>query len=102
MKPFRFLIIALAMGAFFACEPQPEPQPVEQIPASFPRKHLIEEFTGQGCGYCPYGMDCIHAFLENDTNYIVILHHYGYQADHFSVRVARRSPRPLRSTVHPA
>ncbi len=88
MKPFRFLIIALAACSFFACEPKPEPEQPEQpeqIPASFPRKHLIEEFTGQGCGYCPYGMDCIHAFLENDTNYIVILHHYGYQADHFSV-----------------
>jgi len=88
MKHFRFLCIALAMCSFFACEPKPEPEQPEQpeqIPASFPRKHLIEEFTGQGCGYCPYGMDCIHAFLENDTNYIVVLHHYGYQADHFSV-----------------
>ena len=55
------------------------------IPASFPRKHLIEEFTGQGCGYCPYGMDCISEFMANDTNFILILHHYGYQADHFSV-----------------
>lgn len=55
------------------------------IPASFPRKHLIEEFTGQDCGYCPYGMDCISEFMENDTNFILILHHYGYQADHFSV-----------------
>ena len=55
------------------------------IPASFPRKHLIEEFTGQTCGYCPYGMDCISQFMENDTNFILILHHYGYQQDHFSV-----------------
>jgi len=88
MKPLRFLFIALAMCSFFACEPKPEPEQPEQpeqIPASFPRKHLIEEFTGQGCGYCPYGMDCIHTFLENDTNFIVVLHHYGYQADHFSV-----------------
>lgn len=60
-------------------------QATEPIPASFPRKHLIEEFTGQACGYCPYGMDCISEFMENDTNFILILHHYGYQADHFSV-----------------
>ena len=51
----------------------------------FPRKHLIEEFTGQACGYCPYGMDCISEFMKNDTNFILILHHYGYQADNFSV-----------------
>ena len=55
------------------------------VPASFPKKHLIEEFTGQDCGYCPYGMDCIHDFIGNDTNWVLILHHYGYTADHFSV-----------------
>lgn len=55
------------------------------IPASFPRKHLIEEFTGQSCGYCPYGMDCVSEFMKNDTNFILILHHYGFGADHFTV-----------------
>lgn len=56
------------------------------IPESFPMKHLIEEFTGQGCGYCPYGMDCISEFMKADPeNWVLILHHYGYQADHFSV-----------------
>ena len=58
---------------------------VTPTPALFPRKHLIEEFTGQACGYCPYGMDCISEFMKNDTNFILILHHYGYQADNFSV-----------------
>lgn len=60
----------------------PEPP---QLPESFPKKHLIEEFTGQDCGYCPYGMDCVHEFIGNDTNWVLILHHYGYQKDHFSV-----------------
>ena len=84
MKAYRFLAIStllLALG-LSSCDPKPEP---EVIPESFPRKHLIEEFTGQGCGYCPYGMDCVHDFMGNDTNYILILHHYGYAADHFSV-----------------
>lgn len=57
----------------------------EQLPESFPKKHLIEEFTGQDCGYCPYGMDCVHDFIGNDENWVLILHHYGYQKDHFSV-----------------
>lgn len=62
------------------------PEPVlPPRPESFPKKHLIEEFTGQDCGYCPYGMDCVHDFIGNDTNWIVVLHHYGYQKDHFSV-----------------
>ena len=64
--------------AFTACEKDdpkqdPTPQvtpadttpvvPVDTIPASFPKKHLIEEFTGQTCGYCPMGMDYIHKFV---------------------------------------
>ena len=87
MKNLKLLAI-LALGSLLialpSCEPKPEPEP-EVIPESFPRKHLIEEFTGQGCGYCPYGMDCVHDFMANDTNFILILHHYGYAADHFSV-----------------
>lgn len=104
MKKNLFLaaIIGAATLTFTACEPKNVPEPEKPDPAdttavdpqdtvpeqptiSFPKKHLIEEFTGQDCGYCPYGMDCIHEFLENDTNFILILHHYGYQQDHFSV-----------------
>ncbi len=87
MKTYRLFAI-LALGSWLlvlpSCEPKPEPEP-EVIPESFPRKHLIEEFTGQSCGYCPYGMDCVHDFMANDTNYILVLHHYGFAADHFSV-----------------
>ncbi|MBO4666139.1 MAG: Omp28-related outer membrane protein [Paludibacteraceae bacterium] len=54
-------------------------------PTSFPRKHLIEEFTGQDCGYCPYGMDAISEFMKDDDRWVLILHHYGYTQDHFSV-----------------
>lgn len=60
------------------------------LPLSFPKKHLIEEFTGQDCGYCPYGMNCVHDFMEKDTNWVLILHHYGYQADHFSVAGSKK------------
>ena len=58
---------------------------IVETPLSFPRKHLLEEFTGQECVYCPNGMDCVHQFIGNDTNWIVLLHHYGYKEDHFSV-----------------
>lgn len=63
---------------------------VPERPQSVPKKHLIEEFTGQDCGYCPYGMDCVHEFTDNDTNWIVVLHHYGYQQDHFSVSGSKK------------
>jgi len=60
-------------------------QITEQLPDAFPKKYLLEEFTGQDCGYCPYGMDCVHEFIGDDKNWVLVLHHYGYQADHFSV-----------------
>ena len=81
---FPFLALRFAFVTLTSCEPKDEPKP-EVIPDSFPKKHLIEEFTGQGCGYCPYGMDCIHDFMANDTNFILVLHHYGYSQDHFTI-----------------
>ena len=44
-------------------------------PTSFVRKHLIEEFTGQGCGWCPGGMDNVHEFMGVDPNWILVMHH---------------------------
>ena len=81
---FPFLALSFAFVTLTSCEPKDEPKP-EVIPDSFPKKHLIEEFTGQGCGYCPYGMDCIHDFMANDTNFILVLHHYGFSQDHFTI-----------------
>ena len=84
MKRIYFFFACLGMAAWLltACDPN-EPEVI--IPDSFPKKHLIEEFTGQKCGYCPYGMDCIHDFIGNDTNWVLVLHHYGYSPDNFSV-----------------
>jgi hypothetical protein len=76
-----FACIGIAALLLTACEKKNDPT----IPDAFPKKHLIEEFTGQGCGYCPNGMDCISDYIANDTNWIVVLHHYGYQPDKFSV-----------------
>ena len=43
---FPFLALSLAFVALTSCKPKDEP-----IPDSFPKTHLIEEFTGQSCGY---------------------------------------------------
>ena len=83
MKQLHFLaLIALSALFFTACDPN---NPSGPIPDSFPKKHLIEEFTGQDCGYCPYGMDCIHEYIANDTNWVLVLHHAGYSQDHFTI-----------------
>ena len=99
-----FTVAGLLMLGMNACKPQNTPvepggnDSTEVTPPDttggfvakeFPRKHLIEEFTGQSCGYCPYGMDCISEFMQNDTNWVLILHHYGYSPDNFSVNGSR-------------
>ena len=59
---------------------------VEQIPSSFPRKYLIEHFTGDQCGYCPYGMYSIVEYTKKtSTPCIWVSHHYGYKKDEYTI-----------------
>ena len=59
---------------------------VENIPTSFPRKHLIEHFTGDGCGYCPEGMFALAEYTQNiNTSCIWVSHHYGYNNDEYTI-----------------
>lgn len=85
---FLCAMVSMALIGFTACEPNTpqEPEKQDTIPASFPKKHLIEEFTGQGCGYCPDGMDAVHEFIGNDTNWVLVLHHAGFSDDRFTLK----------------
>lgn len=90
-----FALLGIMAVALVGCKdknaPQSDPQSDEPqqeqevIPSAFPKKHLIEEFTGQDCGYCPAGMQSVHDFIENDSSFILVLHHAGYSPDHFTV-----------------
>ncbi|MGN1247800.1 MAG: Omp28-related outer membrane protein, partial [Paludibacteraceae bacterium] len=58
----------------------------DTIPASFPRKFLLEQFTGQTCGNCPNGILGINQFLREDSReYIWIAHHVGYATDAYTI-----------------
>jgi len=102
-KISSFALLGIIALALFACENKQaannEQQPAQQeetIPASFPRKHLIEEFTSQYCGYCPNGMDFVHDFMSKDTNYILVLHHAGFQADNFTIKESSKTSSTLK------
>ena len=59
---------------------------VEKIPASFPRKHLIEHFTGDQCGFCPSGMFALTEYTTQvNTSCIWVSHHYGYNKDEYTI-----------------
>ena len=59
---------------------------VENVEAIFDRKYLIEHFTGDQCGYCPYGMYSIVDYLETaKTPTIWVSHHAGFNQDEFTI-----------------
>ena len=63
---------------------------VNDVPLTFDRKHLIEHFTGDQCGYCPYGMYSIVDYLETaKTPTIWVSHHAGYNQDEFTIAESR-------------
>ena len=58
----------------------------QEVPSSFPRNYLIEHFTGDQCGYCPYGMYSIVEYKQqSSTPCIWVSHHYGYNQDEYTI-----------------
>ena len=58
----------------------------QEVPSSFPRKYLIEHFTGDQCGYCPQGMFSMVEYIQNtSTPCIWVSHHYGYNNDEYTI-----------------
>lgn len=51
----------------------------------FPKKHLLEHFTGEACGYCPGGYSSIYDFTEKNSNVIWVSHHKGYANDEYTI-----------------
>ena len=59
---------------------------VNDVPLTFDRKYLIEHFTGDQCGYCPYGMYSIVEYLETATTPTIwVSHHAGFNQDEFTI-----------------
>lgn len=92
-----YLWMLLPLAALVACEPTNQPavpgnggnqnqDSVIVIPESFPKKHLIEHFTGEACIYCPSGMVAIEEMVGTDTNFIWVSHHAGYQRDEYTIK----------------
>lgn len=59
---------------------------MEKSMSAFPRQHLIEHFTGEGCQYCPYGMaSIVEGLQKHGDNFIWVSHHYGYTPDEYTI-----------------
>lgn len=49
---------------------------------------LVEQFTGQDCGYCPGGAEVLKgaiAGMKNPEKVIWVAHHFGYREDSFTL-----------------
>ena len=58
----------------------------QEVPTSFPRKYLLEHFTGDGCGNCPGGMAAMVEYIQNTTTPCIwVSHHYGYNEDEYTI-----------------
>lgn len=75
----KILTILVLLSATFVASAQ-------EVPSSFPRKYLMEHFTGDQCGYCPYGMYSIVEYTQQtSTPCIWVSHHYGYNNDEYTI-----------------
>ena len=75
----RYIISPLfVVLIFFGCEDEPEEKFVSEVPSSFTKKVLIEEFTGAWCGYCPDGAFRLENIINtNADNVIGVSTHSG-------------------------
>ena len=87
MKKFtKILFFAVAILAFVACKPtEPEQQEPELSTDPVERTVLIEQFTGQSCGNCPWGSESIRNVIEDNARVIHIYHHVGYYEDQLTI-----------------
>lgn len=77
-----FTFILLTAAAFTSAQ---------DVPTSFPRKFLIEHFTGESCGYCPGGMYAITDYIQNDNpSAIWVSHHSGFGNDEYTIPENRK------------
>jgi len=84
-KKLLYILPVLAL-ALASCESLENKIDCPSVSGSYPRKHLIEHFTGAECGYCPNGMAAIEeAIAGKEDQFIWISNHYGFGTDEYTV-----------------
>ena len=75
----RYITFLLFVGlAFWGCEDEPDDFQISQVPSTFTKKVLIEEFTGAWCGYCPDGAYRVKNLInDNDGRVVAVSLHAG-------------------------
>jgi len=99
-----FLFAALAAVMLCACNPDNVPKPTppnpdiptpDPIGTTYPRVQVIEHFTGQGCGYCPMGMDQIFEVYSTNPESFVWISNHTYGTDNYTIRDSKTVAKKL-------
>lgn len=90
MKDYFITIIISFITLFIAAQNtfgQPEQSGYQTAASQTERTVLLEEFTSQSCGNCPFAQEILHEKIKDYAdNIAVIAHHSGFTPDIFSVR----------------
>ena len=52
---------------------------------SVQRTVVLEQFTTENCGSCPYTLSAIEAHMDVNPNFVIITHHSGYGTDRLTI-----------------
>ncbi len=76
--------LLLVSVLFFACSDNNEEPEFSEMPLSFTKKVLIEEFTASWCGYCPWGAAIVENIINENADVIPVAVHVrdGMAIDH--------------------
>lgn len=73
MRKFTSILLFFAVASLFAQE------------TTFPRRTLMEHFSGASCGYCPYGMNQIVDYINTQVPDIIWVSHHSYGKDEYTI-----------------
>lgn len=76
--------------------------PVDPEGTTYPRVQLIEHFTGEGCGYCPGGMDYIYEVYSANPDAYVWVSNHTYGKDEYTISGSNTIAKKLGVSSAPA
>ena len=104
MKQSIYALLILATLSLASCQPggNTNGEAPDPLGTTYPRVQLIEHFTGEACGYCPYGMNLIQElYAANPDKYVWISNHTYYR-DEYTISESNTIARKLSVSSAPA
>ncbi len=93
------LLFSIFIITSISCKKEDEKEP-ETVPNTFTKKAVLEEFTGEWCGYCPDGAAIIRQLkVDKPDNFFAISYHIS---DPFEIPAGRSLDNTFNSLGYPS